>query len=103
MTNSPSISAPAKSKEHPGAFGHQAYFLCDVGRKQRFEKERELTLELRRWQRAFINDIAADVGFTAEWHDPFISTEGLETYGAGFFENYLANPQSKLLRLTRTV
>jgi ubiquinone/menaquinone biosynthesis C-methylase UbiE len=68
-----------------------------------FEKERELTLELRRWQRAFINNIAADLGFTPEWHDPFISTEGLETYGAGFFENYLANPQSKLLRLTRTV
>ena len=68
-----------------------------------FEKQRELTLELRRWQRAFINNIAADVGFTAEWHDPFISKEGLETYGAGFFENYLANPQSKLLRLTRTV
>jgi len=61
------------------------------------------TLELRRWPRAFINNIAADVGFTAEWHEPFISTEGLETYGAGFFENYLANPQSKLLRLTRTV
>ena len=68
-----------------------------------FEKERELTLELRRWQRAFINNLAADVGFTAEWHDPFISTEGLETYGAAFFKNYLANPQSKLLRLTRTV
>jgi toxoflavin synthase len=68
-----------------------------------FEKERELTLEFRRWERAFIDDIAADVGFTAEWYDPFISTEGLETYGAGFFENYLANPQSKLLRLTRTV
>jgi len=68
-----------------------------------FEKERELTLELRRWQRAFINNVAADVGFTAEWHDPFISTEGLKRYGAGFFENYLANPQSKLLRLTRTV
>jgi toxoflavin synthase len=68
-----------------------------------FEKERELTLEFRRWERAFINDIAADVGFTAEWHDPFISIEGLETYGASFFENDLANPQSKLLRLTRTV
>ena len=68
-----------------------------------FEKERELTLEFRRWERAFINDIAADVGFTAEWHNPFISIEGLETYSASFFENYLANPQSKLLRLTRTV
>ena len=61
----------------------------------RIEKERELTLELRRWQCAFINDIAADVGFTAERHDPFISTEGLETYGAAFFEIYLANPQGK--------
>jgi 2-polyprenyl-3-methyl-5-hydroxy-6-metoxy-1,4-benzoquinol methylase len=68
-----------------------------------FEKDRELTIEFRRWKRAFIDDIAAEVGFTSEWYDPFISTEGLETYGAGFFENYLANPQSKLLRLTRTV
>ena len=66
-----------------------------------FEKERELTLEFRRWERGFINSIAADVGSLTEWHDPFISTEGLETYGAGFFENYLANPQSKLLRLNR--
>lgn len=66
-----------------------------------FEKERELTIEFRRWERAFLNDIADAVGFTSEWHDPFISAEGLEAYGAGFFENYLANPQSKLLRLTR--
>jgi ubiquinone/menaquinone biosynthesis C-methylase UbiE len=66
-----------------------------------FDKERELTVEFRRWERRFIDSIAADVGFTPEWHDPFISTEGLETYGASFFENYLANPQSKLLRLTK--
>lgn len=66
-----------------------------------FEKERELTLELRRWERGFIDGIAADVGFTSKWHDPFISAEGLETYGAGFFANYLANPQSKLLCLSK--
>ena len=47
-------------------------------------------------------EIQADVGFTPEWHDPFISAEGLETYGVSFFENYLANPQSKLLRLAKT-
>jgi SAM-dependent methyltransferase len=68
-----------------------------------FEKERELTFELRRWERDFIDGIAVDVGFTSEWHDPFISVEGLEANGASFFENYLANPQSKLLRLTKTV
>jgi ubiquinone/menaquinone biosynthesis C-methylase UbiE len=67
-----------------------------------FEKERELTIEFRRWQRAFIDDIATGVGFTLEWHDPFISAEGLDIYGASFFENYLANPQSKLLRLTKS-
>ena len=66
-----------------------------------FEKERELTIEFHRWERGFLDRIAAGVGFTAEWHDPFISAPGLEQYGAGFFENYLANPQSKLLRLTR--
>jgi hypothetical protein len=65
-----------------------------------FEKERELTVEFRRWERHVIDSIAADVGFTPEWHDPFISAEGLGTYGANFFENYLANPQSKLLCLT---
>jgi hypothetical protein len=48
------------------------------------------------------DDIATGVGFTLEWHDPFISAEGLEIYGACFFENYLANPQSKLLRLTKS-
>jgi toxoflavin synthase len=68
-----------------------------------FEKERELTIEFRRWERGFLNGIAGDVGFTSEWHDPFISAEGLKEYGASFFENYLANPQSKLLRLTKTV
>ena len=66
-----------------------------------FEKERELTIEFRRWERGFLDGIASDVGFTSEWHDPFISAEGLEEYGARFFENYLANPQSKLLQLTR--
>ena len=66
-----------------------------------FEKERELTLEFRRWERSFIDDIATSVGFTAQWHDPFISAEGLETYGADYFANYLANPQSKLVRLTK--
>ena len=66
-----------------------------------FEKERELTVEFWRWERGFINDIAGDVGFTSEWHDPFISAQGLEEHGASFFENYLANPQSKLLRLTK--
>jgi toxoflavin synthase len=68
-----------------------------------FDKERELTIEFRRWERSFLNGIAADVGFTSEWYDPFISAEGLNEYGARFFENYLANPQSKLLRLTKTV
>jgi 2-polyprenyl-3-methyl-5-hydroxy-6-metoxy-1,4-benzoquinol methylase len=68
-----------------------------------FEKERELTLELRRWERAFIDRIAVGVGFTSEWHEPFIGAEGLDTYGAAFFENYLANPQSKLLRLAKGV
>lgn len=68
-----------------------------------FEEAQELTLELRRWERGFINDIASEVGFNAEWHDPFISAAGLEEYGVSFFENYLANPQSKLLQLTRNV
>ena len=67
-----------------------------------FEKERELTIEFRRWERRFLNTIAGDVGFTSEWHDPFISAEGLDEFGTSFFENYLANPQSKLLRLTRS-
>ena len=71
---------------HPGGFG----------------KERELTIEFRRWERGFLNGIAGDVGFTSEWHDPFISAEGLKEYGTSFFDNYLANPQSKLLRLTKT-
>jgi ubiquinone/menaquinone biosynthesis C-methylase UbiE len=68
-----------------------------------FEKKRELTVEFRRWERGFIDSIAVDTGFTPEWHDPFISAEGLETYGADFFENFLANPQSKLVRLTKNV
>ncbi len=68
-----------------------------------FEKERELTVEFRRWERGFIDGIAVDAGFTPEWHDPFIGAEGLETYGADFFANYLANPQSKLVRMTRNV
>ena len=62
-----------------------------------------MTVEFRRWERGFLNRIAGTVGFTSEWHDPFISAEGLKEYGASFFENYLANPQSKLLRLTRSV
>jgi toxoflavin synthase len=66
-----------------------------------FEKERELTIEFRRWERGFINGIAGAVGFISEWHDPFISAEGLKEFGTSFFENYLANPQSKLLRLTK--
>jgi len=66
-----------------------------------FEKERELTFELRRWKRSFIEDIANSVGFTASWHEPFISAEGLQTYGVSFFENFLASPQSVLLRLVR--
>ena len=67
-----------------------------------FEKEQELTVEFRRWERHFINSIATNVGFAPEWHDPFISPDGLNTYGAAFFENYLANPQSKLLVLSKT-
>ena len=66
-----------------------------------FEKERELTFKLRRWERGFLNEIARRVGFTPVWHEPFISAEGLEEYGDGFFENYLRNPQSKLLLLTK--
>jgi toxoflavin synthase len=67
-----------------------------------FEKERELTVEFRRWERGFLNRMAGAVGFTVEWRDPFISAEGLKEYGARFFENYLANPQSTLLRLTKS-
>ena len=66
-----------------------------------FEKERELTVELRRWERGPLDDIARRVGFTPDWHDPFISAEGLAEQGADFFANYLSNPQSKLLRLTK--
>src|SRR5688572_20975270 len=66
-----------------------------------FEKERELTVEFRRWERGFLNGIAGAVGFVSDWRDPFVSSDGLKEYGARFFENYLANPQSKLLRLTK--
>jgi hypothetical protein len=66
-----------------------------------FEKERELTVEFRRWERGFIDRIAANVGLTTDWHEPFISSEGLRTYGSRFFENYLGNPQSVLLKLMR--
>jgi len=66
-----------------------------------FEKERELTFELRRWHRGFVDDIARRVGFEPAWHDPFISPEGLAEHGPGYFENYLASPQSVLLELTR--
>jgi SAM-dependent methyltransferase len=67
-----------------------------------FTRERPITIEFHRWHRDFISDIAVGVGFAPEWHEPFISDEGLEQYGAAFFENYLASPQSKLLRLTKT-
>jgi SAM-dependent methyltransferase len=66
-----------------------------------FESERELTIEFRRWERGFIDAIAARIGFSSEWHEPFISAEGLATHGPDFFANYLANPQSKLLRLNK--
>jgi hypothetical protein len=66
-----------------------------------FSKEREITVEFRRWHRELLDAIAAEVGFVPEWHDPFVSDDGLEQYGAAFFANYLANPQSKLLRLTK--
>jgi ubiquinone/menaquinone biosynthesis C-methylase UbiE len=66
-----------------------------------FEKDRELTVEFRRWERHFLDSVAVNVGFTPQWHDPFINAEGLETYGVRFFENYLANPQSKLLCLSK--
>ncbi|HUF03211.1 MAG TPA: class I SAM-dependent methyltransferase [Aridibacter sp.] len=65
------------------------------------EKEREITVEFRRWHRDFLNEIAREAGFEPEWHDPFISAEGLSEYGEEFFENYLPNPQSKLLVLTK--
>jgi len=68
-----------------------------------FDKERELTIEFRRWTRRVLDNIAGKVGFIFEWHEPFISAEGLKEYGVSFFENFLANPQSKLLRLTKNV
>jgi toxoflavin synthase len=66
-----------------------------------FEKARELTFELRRWERGFLDNIARRVGFAPAWHEPFISPEGLAQYGSDFFANYLVNPQSKLLQLTK--
>jgi ubiquinone/menaquinone biosynthesis C-methylase UbiE len=66
-----------------------------------FENERELTFELRRWERGFLDDIARRVGLTPDWLDPYISAEGLAEHGADFFANYVSNPQSKLLELTK--
>lgn len=66
-----------------------------------FEKAREITIEFRRWHRSFIDGLAREVGFEPQWHEPIISEAGIREYGAGFFENYLANPQSKLLRLDK--
>lgn len=68
-----------------------------------FSRQREITVEFHRWHREFLDAIAVRVGFTPQWHDPFISLEGLEAYGAAFFENYLANPQRKLRRLTKVM
>jgi ubiquinone/menaquinone biosynthesis C-methylase UbiE len=65
------------------------------------EKEREITVEFRRWERNLINRVANDIGFTVAWHDPFINEAGLEKYGYSFFENYLDNPQSKLIKFTK--
>ena len=50
-----------------------------------FEKERELTVEFRRWKRRFIEDTASRVGFTRRGTRPH-QPDGLQTYGAGFFE-----------------
>ena len=66
-----------------------------------FSGDREITVEFRRWRRAFLDGIAAEVGFDTEWRDPFIDEEGLKKYGPEFFSNYLANPQSKLLSMTK--
>lgn len=68
-----------------------------------FEKEREISIEFRRWHRDFISQCARNAGFQPEWHDPFVSEEGLQEYGLAYFENFLANPQSKLLRLAKEV
>lgn len=65
-----------------------------------FEKERELTFELRRWKRECLDRIARETGFEPSWHDPFIRDEGLAEFGLDYFNNYLANPQSKLLELS---
>jgi SAM-dependent methyltransferase len=66
-----------------------------------FEKERELTFELRRWKRERLDQIARDSGFISFWHDPFISDQGLEEFGIDHFRNYLANPQSKLVEMSK--
>lgn len=95
---------PADSKEKFGYYfslaepGNGGLFRFHPGG---FEKEREITVEFRRWERGFLDDIAAGVGFASEWHEPFIDEAGLEEHGEGFFDNYLASPQSKLLLLTR--
>ncbi len=61
-----------------------------------------LTFEFYRWHRSCIEDVASAVGFAkCEWRDPFVSQAGLDKYGAGYFENHIANPQGKLLILTR--
>ncbi|MEQ8857425.1 MAG: methyltransferase domain-containing protein [Pseudomonadales bacterium] len=68
-----------------------------------FEKERELTFELRRWKTEFIDGIARETGFEPRWHEPFISAAGLAEFGGTYFADYLANPQSKLLELRKAV
>ncbi len=67
-----------------------------------FDKDREMTFELFRWERGFIDGIARRVGLEPEWRDPFIGAAGVAEHGATFFANYLANPQSKLLLMTKS-
>lgn len=95
---------PADSKEKFGYY----FSAAEPGNGGRlrfhpggFPEGRELTFELRRWKRGFLDEIAREVGFEPEWRDPFISDEGLREHGPEFFENYLASPQSVLLRLVR--
>ena len=68
-----------------------------------FSGDQEITVEFHRWHRDFLDNIASALGFAPEWHDPFISEEGLDEYGPEFFANYLPNPQSKLWRLVKVV
>lgn len=68
-----------------------------------FEKERELTFELRRWNRDFLDRIARDIGFEPQWYDPFIGDAGVAEFGSDYFENFLANPQSRLLQLSKAL